>query len=178
MAVQAQADDTYDATGLVDLTFGSGRRLHFVTAARHLDGGPWLVPGLAVRDRPGSSPVTAVCGLQHRLIAPLERRDAAGLAFATEVPDLRYEWSGTLTETGVDVVETVFGRPVFRTLLVPYLRDLGGDITTQAAFLRVRGALQPGRRVGGTSRRRCGGAGHPPAVRVREPAGTLWPRPD
>ena len=61
MAVLAQADDTYDATGLVDLTFGSGRRLHFVTAARHLDGGPWLVPGLPRRDRPGSSPVTAVC---------------------------------------------------------------------------------------------------------------------
>ena len=134
MAVLAQADDTYDATGLVDLAFGSGRRLHFVTAARHLDGGPWLVPGLAVRDRPGSSLVTAVCGLPHRLTAPLERRDAAGLAFATEVPDLRYEWSGTLTETGVDVVETVFGRPVFRTLLVPYLRDLGADITTQVAF--------------------------------------------
>ena len=134
MAVLAQADDTYDATGLVDLTFGTGRRLHFVTAARHLDGGPWLVPGLALRDRPGSSPVSAVCGLPHRLVAPLERRDETGMAFATELMDTRYEWSGTLTETGVDVVEAVPGRHVFRTLLVPYLRDLGADATTQVAF--------------------------------------------
>jgi hypothetical protein len=119
----------------VDLTFGSGRRLHFVTAARHLGGGPWLVPGLALRDRPGSSPVTAVCGLRHRLIAPLKRRDETGMAFATELSDMRYEWFGTLTETGVDVVEAVPGRHLFRTLLVPYLRDLGADITTQVAFL-------------------------------------------
>jgi len=65
VAVQAQADDTYDATGLVDLTFGAGRLLHFVSAARHLSGGPWLVPGLALRERAGASPVTAVGGRQH-----------------------------------------------------------------------------------------------------------------
>ena len=34
----------------------------------------------------------------------------------------------------MDVVEAVPGRQVFRTLLVPYLRDLGADITTQVAF--------------------------------------------
>ena len=56
------------------------------------------------------------------------------MAFATELMDTRYEWSGTLTETGVDVVEAVPGRHVFRTLLVPYLRDLGADATTQVAF--------------------------------------------
>ena len=134
MAVLAQADDTYDATGLVDLTFGSGRRLHFVTAARHVDGGPWLLPGLALRDRPGSSSVTALGGLQHRLSKPLERRAEAGMSFATEVLDLRYEWSGTATETGVDVVETVPGRSGFRTLLIPYLRDLGAGTTTQVAL--------------------------------------------
>ena len=46
-----------------------------------------------------------------------------------------YEYSGTLTETGIDVVEAVPGHQVFRTLLVPYLRDLGVGATTQVAFL-------------------------------------------
>jgi hypothetical protein len=148
MAVQGQADDTYDATGLVDLTFGSGRMLHFVSAARHLSGGPWLVPGLGLRDGLGAEPVAVAGALQHRVVASLTRPEAAALAFETTMSGdggelWPYRWQGALTRTGVDVVESVPGWTGWRTLLVPYLRDLGSGETTEVSFLgsEVRFAL-------------------------------------
>jgi hypothetical protein len=163
MAVQAQADDSYDATGLVDLTFGSGRRLGFVSAARHLSGGPWLVPGLGLRAASGAEPVTAVGGLEHVVGAPLQTEGDAGLRFETTFrhregsgyaamvrdtdtdraqeadtgtgtdPD-RYRWRAVLTDTGVEVEEAVPGWTGWLTLLVPYLRDLGSGTTTEVSF--------------------------------------------
>jgi hypothetical protein len=139
IAVQAAADDTYDATGLVDLTFGSGRRLQLVSAARHLSGGPWLVPGLAVRSQPGASPVTAVGGLAHRVASVPHVLGEAGVTFETSLVDgepagSRYRWEGSVTADGVVVVETLAGWSGHRTLLVPYLRDLGSGTTTSVAF--------------------------------------------
>lgn len=134
VAVQALADPTYDASGLVDLTFGAGRRLVFVGAARHLAGGPQLVLGLAVRDEPGAAPVTALCALPRELAQPL-RVDSGGLAFAaTLTGDVlggrTHHWSATLRGDGVDVVEALDGWTGGRTLLIPYLRDLGDGLLT------------------------------------------------
>lgn len=150
MAVQTHhPDDTYDATGLVDLTFGAGRLLQFVSAARHLTGGPWLVPGLAVRDRAGAGQVGVLCGAQHELVALLASSLRAGLVFETTLVDgdlagQAYRWEGSLTDTGVTVVETLPGRSGLRTLLVPYLRDAGSGATTLVSFLDsgVRFTLQ------------------------------------
>ncbi|WP_432503311.1 hypothetical protein [Kineococcus arenarius] len=142
VAVQAAADDTYDASGPVDLTFGSGRRLQFVSAARHLGGGPWLVPGLAVRAQPGPTPVEALCASPRRLTAPLGTLPGAGLSFEALLLEpgtgddggdrpgggaagRRHRWSVRLEEDRVEVSETLEGWPGWRTLLVPYVRDLG-----------------------------------------------------
>ena len=135
VAVQAAADDTYDASGLVDLTFGAGRSLVFVSAARHAGQGPWLVPGLALREEPGAAPVTPLCPLPRRLVEPLSAHGEAGLTFTAgfdegELAGRRHHWSAALTEDGVDVVETVPGWTGRRTLLVPYLRDPGDGLTT------------------------------------------------
>ena len=73
MAVLAQADDTYDATGLVDLTFGSGRRLHFVTAARHLE--RRTVAGARTRRARPAGIVAGDCGV--RTAAPPDRTTGA-----------------------------------------------------------------------------------------------------
>ena len=134
LAVQAAADPTYDASGLVDLTFGSDRSLVFVSAARHVSGGPWLVPGLALRTEPGAAPVTPLCSLPRRLAEPLRGDGVAGLTFTAALEegltDPEHRWSATLTPDGVDVVETVPGWTGRRTLLVPYLRDLGDGVLT------------------------------------------------
>ena len=140
IAVHAEADDSYDATGLVDMTFGSGRQLHFVSAARHLSGGPWLVPGLALRDGPGAQPLIAVGALRHNLSTRLARLGTAGLQFETTMSDSdrparRYRWQGSVGESGVELVETVPGWPGWLTLLVPYLRDLGSAATTVVSLL-------------------------------------------
>ncbi len=145
VAVQAEADDTYDASGVVDLTFGAGRWLHFVTAARHLSGGPWLVPGLAVRDRPGSSVATSLAGLPHRLLSPLVEQDG-GLSFVSAVAvavassgevetEYRHDLTVSLTDDGIEVVEATPGRSGSVSLLIPYLRDLGAGETTRVELL-------------------------------------------
>jgi hypothetical protein len=142
MAVQASADGTYDASGLVDLTFGPDRTLVFVSAARHLDGGPWLVPGLALRDEGGAAPVTPLCATSRRLVEPLRADRDAGLTFTAELDEgelagHRHRWSAAVTDDGVDVVETVPGWTGRLTLLVPYLRDRGdGALTTVARTQR------------------------------------------
>ncbi|WP_432536598.1 hypothetical protein [Kineococcus arenarius] len=174
VAVQAAADGTYDASGLVDLTFGSGRRLQFVSAARHLGGGPWLVPGLAVRAQPGPTAVEALCAAPRRLTEPLSTSASGGLSFeallleagagtgegdrsAAGAAGRCHRWSVRLEEDGVEVTEVLEDWPGWRTLLVPYLRDLGaGPETTvevtgdgvlfsradEEVRVRVRGALE------------------------------------
>ncbi|WP_432485102.1 hypothetical protein [Kineococcus esterisolvens] len=146
VAVQAAADDTYDASGLVDLTFGSGRQLQFVSAARHLSGGPWLVPGLATRAQPGPTAFEALCASPRRLTAPLSTLPGAGLSFEALLLDggtcddedrpgagaagRRHRWSVQLHEDGIEVRETLEGWSRWRTLLVPYVRDLGAGPET------------------------------------------------
>jgi hypothetical protein len=140
MAVHAEADDSYDATGLVDMTFGSSRQLHFVSAARHLSGGPWLVPGLALRYGPGAQPVIAVGALRHKVSSGLARVGTSGLLFQTTTGDgdrtaWGYRWQGSVGEAGVELVETVPGWAGWLTLLLPYLRDLGSGETTVVSLL-------------------------------------------
>lgn len=138
VAVQAEADDTYDATGLVDLTFGAGRWLHSVSAARHLSGGPWLVPGLALRERAGASAVVPLCARPHRLATPLSAPDCTissdAMAELEDGTKLRHTLSVTVTEDGVEVVEATPGRSGYVSLLVPYLRDPGLGVMTTLGF--------------------------------------------
>ncbi|MEZ0166873.1 hypothetical protein AB2L27_19130 [Kineococcus sp. LSe6-4] len=152
VAVQAVADDTYDASGLNDLTFGAGHRLPFASAVRHLAGGPLLVPGLAVRQEPGAAPLTALCATPRRLQVPLRTLAESGLGFETELlapaadggpgrrgPDHRggpdvtgrhHAWSVQVGPDGIEVSETLAGWTGWRTLLIPYLRDPGTGTTT------------------------------------------------
>lgn len=146
VALQTQPDDDYDATGLVDVSFGSGRLLNFVTAARHLSGGPWLTPGLAVRRMPGASLVSAVCGRLHELVSGLRSHPEGGLSFETrilplpeatnddELADQGYRCAVSVTHAGLDVLETTPGRSLYRTLLIPYLHDYGGGELTAVFF--------------------------------------------
>jgi hypothetical protein len=107
------------------------------------------VPGLAVAERADAGQVVAVCAAQHELAAPLASSDGPGLVFETTLVDgdlagQRYRWEGSLTDTGVNVVEALPDRSGPRTLLIPYLRDAGSGATTVVSFLNsgVRFTLQ------------------------------------
>lgn len=145
VGVQTETDRVYDSTGLVDLTFGAGRSLQFVTAARHLGGGPWLNPGMGVRSGSGTSLVQSVCGREHEVITPLTATDD-GLAVETRVlptdaepgddqlDGRTYRFEVTATEAGVEVTESLSGPESHVSLSIPYPRDLGGKETTAITF--------------------------------------------
>ncbi|GAA2094449.1 hypothetical protein GCM10009841_04940 [Microlunatus panaciterrae] len=145
-ALQSQADGVYDATGIVDLTFGSGRLLQFVSSARHLAGGPWLNPGLAVRPGAGATLVTPLGARRQTLASPLHDHLDGGLAFETilaesdtdtdndPVAGQRYRCEVRLTTSGLDVREATPGASHHRSLLIPYLRDPGTGPTTAVTF--------------------------------------------
>jgi hypothetical protein len=164
VGVLGQADDRYDATGLVDLTLGTGRRLHLVSAVRHDSGGPWLLPGLAVRAGRGPEPLTAVASLGHCCL-DLRAGPGPSLDLTTALPAAPPSSAGTsaglpppagasaglppsagastdggpddvlagrtyglrvvLHDDGIEVSESLSGAPVSRSLLLPYLQDLG-----------------------------------------------------
>ncbi len=146
-AVQAQADGVYDATGVVDITFGSGRLLQFVSSVRHLGGGGWLNPGLAFRGTAGMDDVLAVASCRHELVSPLATTEHGGLSFDTTLTLPEDALSGVLeegqayrcevaaTDDGIAVTESTPARNGYRTLLVPYPRDFGTGEQTTVEFL-------------------------------------------
>ncbi|HEY8788986.1 MAG TPA: hypothetical protein VIM10_07645 [Actinopolymorphaceae bacterium] len=144
LAVQAQADGVYDGTGLVDVTFGVGRMLQFVSSARHRSGGPWINLGLGLRSEPARTPTVVVSGRRHRfvdaglaggqltvdtVIEPLAEGDdpVAGWAF-------RGQWRPT--PDGIEVVEGTPGHTSYPTLFVPYPSDLGGGLHTAVSWIK------------------------------------------
>lgn len=149
VGVHAAPDPAYDGAGLVDVSFGSGRLLQLVSSVRHLSGGPWFNPGLAVRLLPGRTPTSVLSGLTHRptrLEAIRGDDDAVGVALATVVeggednPLAGWEYTMTVTlygcrdHAGIDVVEATPGHPHHPTLFVPYPADLGDGLTTSVRF--------------------------------------------
>ena len=140
-AVQAAADQVYDGCGVVDLTFGIGRRLHLTTSARHLSGGPWLNPGLAVSDGlfSAADPISG-----HRQTPTGEIRQLPdGLEYATTIvaeentslSGIGYRLSLTLADDAVTVREQIDGEDRELSLLVPYLLDDGGQPHTELSWL-------------------------------------------
>jgi hypothetical protein len=146
-AVQTQADGQYDGTGLVDLTFGTGRLLQFVSSARHLAGGGWVNPGLALRSAPGADEVLAVASCTHELVTALHRVGDQSLAYETRLRPGEQQLSEDLvdgqpyrctvlgTGDGVEVTESTPGWSGHRTLLVPYPCDIGLGDKTAVTFI-------------------------------------------
>lgn len=155
VAVQARADGVYDATGAVDLTFGAGRLLQLVSSTSPLNRRDWLVPGLAVRTAAGAAPLTPVGSRRHCGPAELQAGPEPSLRFRSVLEPLddgpdplagcSYEYTVMVTDTGVDVVEEIPGCHRFRTLLVPYPRDIGikEQTTATATGQGIRLALGP-----------------------------------
>jgi hypothetical protein len=143
VAVQAQADGVYDGTGLVDVTFGTGRLLQFASSARHRSGGPWFNPGLGVRAGPGRTPTVVLSGRRHRfvdgavvdgvlridsVVEPLTEGEDPVAGWA-----IRGEWR--TTPDGIEVVDATPGHTGHLTLFVPYPSDLGGGRRTTSSWI-------------------------------------------
>ena len=152
-AVQAAADHVYDGCGLVDLTFGTGRRLHLATSARHLSGGPWVNPGLAIADQPSGTAIP-LSGEDQTPVAPILVNDGkleyqTTFASDSRLQGNRYRLTLNLTDSSVQVEESLTSgdqqqpRPgesssesrLSRSLLVPFLADDGGQERTRLRWL-------------------------------------------
>lgn len=131
--VNAFPSPSYDGFGLVDLTFGPGRRLHFVSSARHLSDAGFFNLGLAVRREPGLSDLLALAQQDIALAGPIAADGQAGFVLRARVkgsPYL-YELAARIEATGVQIRETTPHLNGYKTLLVPYPRDGGWGETTQ-----------------------------------------------
>jgi len=118
----------YDGFGLVDLTFGPGRRLHFVSSVRHLAAEKFYNLGLAIRQAPGLSELIVLAQQDPRLVGQIE----PGSTEASFILQARvkgspyiYELSGQIYDDGVFIEERTPNLVGYKTLLVPYLRDGG-----------------------------------------------------
>jgi hypothetical protein len=117
----------YDAFGVVDLTFGPGRFLQFVSSAKHLESGRLL--NLGMSGSSGSSQADlALTGRMEGGLAPprleLEARDRGS--------PYRYRFAARVETEGVYVEETTPGLEDPKSLLIPYLRDPGTGTVTAA----------------------------------------------
>jgi hypothetical protein len=122
--VNARPAPGYDAFGIADLTFGPGRYLQFASCAKHLESGRLLNLGV---ERPPSGDMA--------LIGPMERQGtSAGVrleARGTGSPH-KYRLAARVDTDGVYVEEATPRLEEPKALLVPYLRDAGTGIVTEA----------------------------------------------
>ncbi len=125
----------YDGFGLVDVTFGVGRRLHFVSSVQHLAEPGFYNLGLAVRQEPGRSELRVLAQEDPRPIGPIEPGSTtASFQVQARVKGSPYPYTLALqvdAGEGVQVEEATPGLVGYKTLLVPYLRDGGWEETTQ-----------------------------------------------
>jgi hypothetical protein len=112
----------YDAFGVVDLTFGPGRFLQFVSSAKHLESGRLLNLGTAHNS---GSDLALIGRMEGGLKPPrveLEARDRGS--------PYRYRFAARVETKGVYIEEATPGLEEPKVLLIPYLRDPGtGTIT-------------------------------------------------
>jgi hypothetical protein len=125
----------YDAFGITDLTFGAGRSLQFSSSVRHLESGQFFNPGLALRAGPGLNALAAPAGEAPALIEPLQPGESPASLHLAARP--RGEWYAytldvQLEPAGAKVREATPGYRAYRSLLIPFVRDAGAGLTTQA----------------------------------------------
>lgn len=119
---------SYDGFGLVDMTFGPGRALQFVSSAAHLnEPKQFFNVGLALRPHADRGPLQVLSQLPHHLIAPLAPgEEPASLTLRSRlIGGCQHDITVTLDAKGIHITEATPGLESYKTLLVPYLRDPG-----------------------------------------------------
>lgn len=141
VGIQAAADGRYDGSGLVDLTFGPDARLNLVSSVRHLSGGVWFNPGLAIKSGPHRTETVPLSAVPRRPDGDSPSRLTDGrIGIRTEsilAPDdagspvhgRRSTMIVAVTGDGVDVTERI-DRDHHAAFFLPYPVDIGdGSLT-------------------------------------------------
>jgi hypothetical protein len=139
--VNAAPADPHDAFGLADITFGSQRYFHLVGPVHHAATGRRVTPGMALRTGPGRTTLRPIGEEHPRLIAPIQRGlSDASIRVSARCPGAvhLYELNVWLDDDGIEIEERTPGLAGYKSLLLPYPRDMGGDYRTH-----VRAALSP-----------------------------------
>lgn len=132
--VNALPAPDYDGFGIVDLTFGPGRFLHFVSSVRHQESGRLYNLGLAHRPEAGRSEIEVIAQGDLVLIGQIERGDTLSSMKLEARPrgrPYRYRLAARIEDGGVRVEEATPGLRDYKTLLIPYLRDSGIGTPTE-----------------------------------------------
>jgi hypothetical protein len=139
--LNAWPDDRYDGFGIIDVTFGPGRYFHFASSVRHLATGRLLNLGLALRAGPGRDRIRPMAQERALPLLPIQRglSDASiRLQARTQGEVFSYDLNVWINDDGAEFEERTPGLVGYKTLLVPYLRDVGSGYETA-----VRTALSP-----------------------------------
>ncbi len=131
----------YDGFGIVDMTFGPNRFLHFVSSVKSLHSGKFLNVGLAHKAEQTDGDLTIIARKDMALIDGFRRIESeARCGFSLE-GRAKGEWhtyaaSVTIDDDGIHVKESTPGLTDYKTLLIPYLRDPGTGLTTQVVIAK------------------------------------------
>lgn len=123
----------YDGYGIVDLTFGEGRHLQFVSSARHMGTGGFFNIGTAHRTAAGLAPLEVVAQSDIIPVGSPEPVGRSGFRLVGRPRGRAYQHliEAEAHQDGVHIEERTPGERSYRTLLLPYLRDGGGGVTTE-----------------------------------------------
>jgi hypothetical protein len=117
----------YDAFGIVDLTFGPGRFLHFVSSVKHLESGRILNLGMAHRSGASQDDFALIGRMEGGLMPPRLQLEAQ-----EQGSPYRYRIAARVETQGVYIEEETPGLEEPKILLVPYLLDPGTGTLTDA----------------------------------------------
>ncbi len=132
--INGAPNSDYDGFGITDLTFGPNRFFHFASTVRHVDSGSFFNLGMAMRDEAGRSPIRSIASEAPGLLTPIERglSDASLRVRArTRGALYTYDLNVWIDDEGISCEETTPEIKGYKSLLIPYLRDLGGDYKTR-----------------------------------------------
>jgi hypothetical protein len=123
----------YDGFGVVDATFGPGRRLQLVSSVRAMNTDRFFNLGIAQRRNAGPEPLEPFA--QRGDLMPID--ETGGPEWADLLVQARpqglhwlYRIAATIDEQGIRVEESTPGRLGHLSLLLPYPREVGTNQTT------------------------------------------------
>lgn len=130
-------DLRYDSFGLVDLTFGPGRFLHFASSVKSVADGSLRNIGMGCRGLEDPGDLYVVGEHPHRLLGQIEALEGnRGLRFRSRPHGQPwvYDYELELTERGAMIQERTLGHIDYKSLLLPYLLDGGAGRRTTVTF--------------------------------------------
>jgi len=123
----------YDGFGIVDMTFGTNRFLHFVSSVKSLHSGKFLNVGLAHKKEQVDGELTIIARKNFNLLDGFQRIEGdSGFSLEARAKGEVYTYTASvkINDDGIEVKESTPGLKDFKSLLIPYLRDPGTGMTT------------------------------------------------